>query len=199
MAHKLQCSVGKLRRLMPRPAHLTMLGIILLFSAARVFADDIPFTVTTDSTTLAGEDEVIFGYQDLTSSEDLYTSSLSVDLTGPGSFDPSDAADNGEYGFNLFAPITTDSAENFGYLGVYLAPIGYTGSVTLDFDIGTLLSDFSAAGPDYTAAYTFTYQPVSTPEPGTLALLASEGVTGLAWFGVLAMRRRNRRKKEPGV
>lgn len=169
---------------------LAVVGIVL-FVVSAAFADDIPFTVTTDFTTLAGEDAVILGYAPLsnTTETDLYALDLNVNfVAGQGTFDQVDAADSYQYGFS-YPTIYADNALNTaGFLGLYLAPIGFSGPVTLSFDIATS-PDFVAAGPDYVATSSFTYPPLAVPEPGTWALLASEVATGLLWFRIRKRKR----------
>lgn len=179
MATSMRYCAGDLRALMPKRA-LMMIGV-MLFLLSTAFADS--FTVTTDFTTLAGENEVIFGYAALNASGMEFTNNLAVNLTGPGSFDPFDAADGWQYSYAPFS--ATDSS---GYLGVYL----YSGTLapfTLDFDISTVLSDFSTSGPDYSATYN--YAPTAVPEPNIWELLGSELIAGLFWF---AIRRRNKER-----
>ena len=167
---------------------------VVLFVVSAAFADDIPFTVTTDFTTLAGQDEVILGYAPLSNrtGTDLYLTDLSVNVVaGPGNFDPIDAADNYEYGFGFFSTISANNSLNTaGFLGLYLAPVGFSGPVTLSFDISTS-PDFMNNGPDYVAQDSFTYPAVAVPEPGSWALLASEVASGLLWFTI---RRKTRKK-----
>ena len=175
--------------------HLAVFAVVL-FVVSAAFADDIPFTVTTDFTTLAGRDEVILGYAPLsnTTGTDLYVMDLSVNLlAGPGSFDPTDAVDNYEYGFSFPTISANNSLNTAGFLGLYLAPVGFSGPVTLSFDISTS-PDFmnNNDGPDYVVAKdSFTYPAVAVPEPGSWALLASEVASGLLWFTI---RRKTRKR-----
>ncbi|HWY04863.1 MAG TPA: hypothetical protein VNX60_14400 [Candidatus Acidoferrum sp.] len=175
--------------------HLAVIAVVL-FVVSAAFADDIPFTVTTDFTTLAGQNEVILGYAPLsnTTGTDLYAMNLSVNVVaGPGTFDPIDAADNYEYGFGFFSTISANNSLNTaGFLGLYLAPVGFSGPVTLSFDISTS-PDFmnNNDGPDYVVAKdSFTYPAVAVPEPGSWALLASEVASGLLWFTIRGKTRK---------
>jgi len=173
---------------MSKRAHLGVVGIVL-FVVSAAFADPIPFTVTTDFTTLAGEDEVIFGYAPLsnTTSNDLFTSNLNVNFdAGQGTFDSFDVADGFQYAFSyptIFGQESTNP-NTAGFLGVY-EPLGYSGPVILQFDIQT------ATGQDYVATDSFTYPAVTVPEPGSWALIASEVASGLLWFTI---RRKTRKK-----
>lgn len=191
MVTRMQRWAVRLRVIMLK-RHLAVMAVVL-FVVSAAFADDIPFTVTTDFTTLAGQDEVILGYAPLsnTTGTDLYLTGLSVNfVAGQGSFDPIDAPDNLEYGFGFFSAISANNSLNTaGFLGLYLAPGGFSGPVTLSFDIST--SDFMNNGPDYVATDSFTYPAVAVPEPGSWALLASEVASGLLWFTI---RRRTRKK-----
>jgi hypothetical protein len=165
---------------------------VVLFVVSAAFADDIPFTVTTDFTTLAGQNEVILGYAPLsnTTGTDLYAMNLSVNVVvGPGTFDPIDATDNYEYGFSFPTISANNSLNTAGLLGLY-SPVGFLGPVTLSFDISTS-PDFMNNGPDYVATDSFTYPAVAVPEPGSWALLASEVASGLLWFTI---RRKTRKK-----
>ncbi len=120
---------------------------------------------------------MILGYAPLsnTTGTDLYLTGLSVDfVAGQGNVDPIDAADNYEYGFGFFSTISANNSLNTaGFLGLYLAPVGFLGPVTLSFDISTS-PDFMNNGPDYVATDSFTYPAVAVPEPAK-ALIASEG------------------------
>jgi len=192
MVTRMQRWAGRLRGIMVK-RHLAVIAVVF-FVVSAAFADDIPFTVTTDFTTLAGQNEVILGYAPLsnTTGTDLYLTGLSVNfVAGQGNFDPIDAADNYEYGFGFFSTISANNSLNTaGLLGLYLAPVGFLGPVTLSFDISTS-PDFMNNGPDYVATDSFTYPPVAVPEPGSWALLASEVASGLLWFTI---RRKTRKK-----
>lgn len=192
MVTRMQRWAGRLRGIMLK-RHLAVIAVVL-FVVSAAFADDIPFTVTTDFTTLAGQNEVILGYAPLsnTTGTDLYLTGLSVNfVAGQGNVDPIDAADNYEYGFGFFSTISANNSQNTaGFLGLYLAPVGFLGPVTLSFDISTS-PDFMNNGPDYVATDSFTYPAVAVPEPGSWALIASEVATGLLWFTV---RKKTRKK-----
>jgi hypothetical protein len=192
MVTRMQRWARRLRGIMLK-RHLAAFAVVL-FVVSAAFADDIPFTVTTDFTTLAGRDEVILGYAPLsnTTGTDLYVMDLSVNLlAGPGSFDPIDAADNYKYGFSFPTISANNSLNTAGFLGLYLAPVGFSGPVTLSFDISTS-PDFMNDGPHYVVAKdSFTYPAVAVPEPGSWALLASEAASGLLWFTI---RRRAKKK-----
>jgi len=191
MVLRMQRWARRLRVIMLK-RHLAVIGVVL-FVVSAAFADDIPFTVTTDFTTLAGQDAVILGYAPLsnTTGTDLYLMGLSANfVAGPGNFDP--IPDN-EYGFGFFSTISANNSLNTaGFLGLYLAPLGFSGPVTLSFDISTS-PDFmnNNDGPDYVAKDSFTYPAVAVPEPGSWALLASEVASGLLWFSI---RRKTRKK-----
>jgi len=171
---------------------MALAGVLLLAGSA-AFADNNPFTVTADFTTLAGQNEVIFGYAPLvnTTGSDLFTDNLNVNFaTGQGSFDQVDAADGFQYGFSYPTIFADNTLNTPGFMGLYLAPLGFSGPVALTFDIGTI-GLTGITGPDYVATYSFNYPPRAVPEPGTWALVASEGVAGLFWI-VLRRRRRSR-------
>jgi hypothetical protein len=185
MVTRMQRWAVRLRVIMLK-RHLAVVAVVL-FVVSAAFADDIPFTVTTDFTTLAGHDEVILGYAPLsnTTGTDLSPMDLGVILAASqGNFDSTDGADNYEYGFSYSTISANNSLNTAGFLGLYKAPDGFSGPVTLSFDIST-------DGPDYVATDSFTYPAVAVPEPGSWALLASEVASGLLWFTI---RRKTRKR-----
>jgi PEP-CTERM motif len=175
---------------MPKRAHIAIIGLVL-FASSAAFGTSISFTVTADFKTLAGQDEVIFGYAPLVNntSTNLSTVDLDVDfITGQGIFDQIDLAHDGMYGFSYPTIYANNSLNTAGFLGLYIAPPGFKGPVTLTFLISTV-GPGNTIGPYYTATYSFNF-PATIPEPGTWALLGSGQIaTGLMWFKVRRKRK----------